>query len=499
MLDKIKIATKDSFIYSLGNFSTKIIGLILLPIYTKELTVAEYGILGTLEVTLQVLIAVFGFSIYKALNRWYWDKKYRDKQKSIFFTSLSFVLIASLMMILIMASISERLSVLLLESEKYSYLLNVMVISSAMQIIAQIPLALMRLQRKAVLFSVSNILKLFVTLVLTIYFIVHLGKKVEGIFEAQVIGYVLFFIFIFRYNYRNIKLKFEKTILREMVQFSYPLMIASFGGVMLTVADRYIVRFIGGLNDIGIYSLGFKIGNLLKVLVMNSLLSAIMPLRFKMIDEPDNKRFYSKIFTYSIFGFMFFLMAVTFFGRELVVLLAKKQAFWEAYKIIPIICFAQLFEMMRRSSNMGLIINKKTKIISRIMLSISVLNIFINIGFIYLFDIIGAAIATMTSQLLFFILMYRAAQKSYFIPYELGKVFKMIFVVIGLTLIAFMLNSVEILPRIGIKLILIASFPVILYFLNFYEPIEIIRLKQGWKKWKKPKDWKKNFRNINIK
>ena len=82
MLDRLKLTVKDSFIYSLGNISTKVIGLILLPLYLKELSVAEYGMLGILEVSLQVLVALFGLSLYQAFYRWYWDKEYRDKQNS---------------------------------------------------------------------------------------------------------------------------------------------------------------------------------------------------------------------------------------------------------------------------------------------------------------------------------------------------------------------------------------------------------------------------------
>lgn len=53
MLNHLRNTVKHTAIYSLGNLSTKIIGLILLPLYTSYLTTAEYGIFSILEVTSQ--------------------------------------------------------------------------------------------------------------------------------------------------------------------------------------------------------------------------------------------------------------------------------------------------------------------------------------------------------------------------------------------------------------------------------------------------------------
>lgn len=496
MLSKVKVAVKDSFIYSLGNVTTKLIGLVLLPIYTKELTVEQYGILGTLEITLQVLVAFFSFALYQAFNRWYWDKEYRDKQQSLFFTTLMFVIGSALFMWVLISLVAEPFSVFLLGSSNYSYLLMLMVGSSALQIIARMNLTLMRLQRKAALFSLSNVVKLAVTLVLTVYFVVYLQRGVEGIFEAQIIGFIVFFLFISRYIWKNLVFRFQLHILQEMLNFSYPLMISSIGGILFAVADKYAVRFIGGLNDIGIYSLGFKIANVLNVLVINSVLPALLPLKLRMMDQPGNKRFYSKMLTYSTFGFVFFLMALIFFGKELVVLLAQNPDYWSAYQIIPVLCFAQLFEMLRRTANFGLIIEKKTKIVSKIMLSVAAINVALNVLFIYLFDIMGAAIATLFSQALFFWVIYWKAQQHYYIPYELKKVFTLVGLVVVLSIGAYLTNSIALLPRIIIKLMMMLSLPVILYFFNFYETVELERLRGAWNKWKNPRDWRDNLRQF---
>lgn len=498
MLTNIKSAVKNSAIYGIGNISTKIIGLILLPLYTKHLTVSDYGILGIIEVSTQLLIAVFGLTLYQAFFRWYWDKEYKDKQKSIFFTSIIFLVFISILMYLGSYSFSEKFSVLLFDKTAYSYLLKIMVVSAGLQIIAQMPSTLMRLQEKPILYSVTNIVKLIVTLFLTIYFIVFLGKNMEGIYEAQIIGFLVYVLILSKYIWKNIKIKFEAKILIGMLGYSFPLIFASISGVILSIADRYCLKFLGDLSEVGIYSLGYKIANTIKVFVITSVQLAISPIIFKMVDAPNNKRFYSKIMTYFTFGVMICVLGMSFFGKEIIKFLAQNKDYWGAYKVIPIISFALLFGMLKDTSMMGLTIAKKTNIIAIIMIIISILNIILNIVLIPYFQSIGAAIATLISQIVFFIVVYRYSQNYYFIPYEISKIIKMI--ILGVTLfgLSLLINNFSLIFRVLLKLSMIGAFPLILYFWNFYEKIEILRLKQSWHKWKNPGKWKENISKNKV-
>ena len=228
--------------------------------------------------------------------------------------------------------------------------------------IARLILVLLRLQRKPGMFTTINIVKLAITLFLTIYFVVNLERGLEGIFEAQIIGFVAFFLMVIPYVVKNIEVKLEKEILKDMLRFSYPLAISTALGVFFSVTDRYALKFVGGLAEAGIYSLGFKIANTLKIFIMNSAQSALEPFKMKMIGKPGSKRFYSKIMLYYGFGTMLFILLISFFGKEAIVLLARKPEYIQAYKIIPVISMALLFQVFRNSSNIGLIDRKSTRL-----------------------------------------------------------------------------------------------------------------------------------------
>ena len=66
MFKDIKQVMKDSVLYGIGNVAVKLVGFILIPLYTdaEYFSTADYGLMGLLEVTSQILIAVMGLSLY---------------------------------------------------------------------------------------------------------------------------------------------------------------------------------------------------------------------------------------------------------------------------------------------------------------------------------------------------------------------------------------------------------------------------------------------------
>lgn len=494
MLSKLKDAFKQTVIYGVGNISSKLVGFILIPIYTKHLSVEEFGILSILEISSQVLIAFLGLSIHQGLTRWYWDIKDSEKQKSLFFTLFIFVVVFSSLLTLLLFIFKKQIAILIFENQQFTYLVSLLFISSILQLISQLSFNLMRLQSKAVLFSSTSIIRLIIAMVFTILFIVNLKRGVNGVYEAQIISYIIFFIITLRYTFNNFRFKFEFRVLREVLVFSYPLAISAVAAVLLTVTDRYSIRYISGFKDTGIYSLGFKISSIIKAIFMTSAQFAITPIIYKMVDEKNNTRFYSKLATYMTYGITLIALAISAYGKELVFLLAKKEEYYMAFKIIPILSLSLVFDQLRYNIGFGLNIAKKTGIVSKIIIIISIINIGLNIVLITHFSIYGAAIATLLSRIFICVVYYYFANKYYPVPYEIAKIIKMILLATFFILVALFVNNISSHTlTLLIKLLIIGLFPIALYFLNFYDKKEIKALKGFWNKWKNPINWRKNI------
>jgi len=497
MLLTLKQATRNSLIYGLGNLSIKLIGLILFPLYTLHFSIAEFGTLGILEVSSQLFIAFFGLSLHSAFFRYYWDNQFLGKQRSMLFNMLIILLFCIAIMFIITIPLSFKISQLLFDDIQYQYLVTLMIISSGLQIINNVPAILLRLQEKSVLYSVANIIKLVFTLILTIYFIIYRGRGLNGIYEAQILGQAIYLLFLLRYLIRNLQIKYDKFIIKVLLVFSFPLVFSSVSSILLSVTDRYCLKFLADLSNVGLYSAGYKIASAIAFIISAGQL-AVTPMIYKKINDPDSKRFYSKIMTYFTYIVMIMVIGLSIFGKEVIKVLSQNSDYWDSFKIIPIISFSIVFSMLGYIAITGLTIIKKTNIIATITIIISIINLGLNLLFIPFFQSIGAATATLLTQLIYYISIYYYAQKYYYIPYEMNKVVKMIMTGLVIIFIAIPVNDLHLLVRLLIKIVLISSYPFVLYCLNCYEQIELERIKGAWNKWKNLRNFFKNISGTRI-
>ena len=499
MLADFRKLFRQSAIYGLGTLSTKLAGFVLIPLYTKSFSVAEFGVLGLLEVSAAVVISFFGFSLYSGFFRWYWDKSAEGKKESLFFTVTLFQIGIVILTYFAAQPFLKSFSQLILNSPDYTYLLRLMLISSLIQLVLVMPNTLLRLQEKPWLFALANLLQLIFSLIVTVYFIAFRHAGIEGIYYGQIAGSLAFASVLVRYSYRNMIFRFEGQLLRELLVYCFPLFMSGVALVMLNVTDRYSIEVLGNMADVGLYSYGFKLANTLNVFLITSINFAIQPMIYRMMNAPDNKRFYAKLLTYYTFGTMIFGLGMMVFGLEITKLFAKRVEYYDAWYIFPFIIYSIVFGMMKDVATTGLSISKKTKVIAVTVIITAALNLILNNILIRLMGNQGAALSKMLSMLVFFVLTLYFSQKVYPIPYEMKRITLMLVTAAGLYTISLLFNSLDLIPRLGFKALLIVSFPFVLHFFRFYEPVELSRIRGGWNKWSKPSEFRENISRLTKK
>jgi O-antigen/teichoic acid export membrane protein len=212
-----------------------------------------------------------------------------------------------------------------------------------------------------------------------------------------------------------------------------------------------------------------------------------------MMNDPDNKKFYARLLTYYTFGTMIFALAMMVFGMEITKLFARRVEYFDAWYIFPFIIYSVVFGMMKDVATTGLSISKKTKVIAATVIVTAVLNLVLNIILIRLWGNQGAALSKMLSMLVFFILTLYFAQKVYPIPYEMKRIAIMLIIAAGLYGISVLFNSWDLIPRLAAKLVIILSYPFVLYLFGFYHPAEITVMQKGWNKWRNPAELRQNI------
>lgn len=477
MYQQIKTTIKHTFIYGFGNLSSKLVGLILLPIISRELTVSQFGILSILEISSQIIIGIFGFGLNYAFERWYYDKDFAFMQKSIFFTVLLFTTILAVFTSFFLLPILPYISKALFNSSGYVYVLKLMIISSGIELISIIPLSLLRMKEKSLAFSLNQISRFIILLIATVLFLVYYKRGLNGIYEARLIALLFSALLLIKIAWTYSECKFELKILRDMMAYRMPLVASTIAVFLLSFSDRFTLKFIGGLTEVGQYSFAYKIAGTVKMIVISSAWMSIMPTVYKKMNDVDNKRYYSKLMTYIAFATIIFVLATSLFSREITKILGKNPAYWSSYLLVPIISIAIVFETLQNVALIGLNILKKTVIISLIITGSAAINIILNIILVQSLDAYGAALSLFITQLLLFFVTLLISEKMYPVGYEIRKILLLVVLAaffIGIGLISFLIFPLAL--SLVVRLALLLVFPFVLNLLNFYEPVEKQRI-----------------------
>jgi O-antigen/teichoic acid export membrane protein len=357
--------------------------------------------------------------------------------------------------------------------------------SASINIVSAVSMVLLRLQERAMKYAIISITKLIVTLSVTVYFVVYLHRSVLGVYEATLIGEIAGLLMIFPDIIKNSIPSFEFRKLMQMLGYGLPLMLAAVSSVLLNTIDRYSLNYLADLDAVGTYTLAFRISNTIKVIVITSIQLSLVPILFKKIGDPDLKRFISKSMNYSTLIVMLCALFVSVFSFEITKTFAHTMSYWEAANIIPILSFSMVFVMMKENVLIGLQITKSSRTMGLLIALTAVFNLGMNMLLIPKFLLYGAAISTVVSQAGMFLLFLWVAQKKYPVPYEVKHLMMLFFAGAILFLLSMISNEWSLIPRLTFKFLLIALFPLILFLFRFFEPIELLRMKELFRKYKR--------------
>ena len=269
---------KHSIVYGLGSIGTKIIAILLLPLYTAYLTPADYGILQICNVLSSIILTIVLMGTSSALFKVYYNDEDKENRKIILGTVLIFYLFIASIIILPLIFLNDLISPISIGGERSGYLLLIVLVATYFEGLITLGLAILRANEKTVTYAIFSIIRLLIYIGLNIIFVATLKRNYIGVKEATLIALVISFFIIFFLTYKKIKWKFKTEYLKEILLIGIPLAVAGLASWVLNMTDRYMLKFLlpedVALTQVGIYSLGAKISSFIHfVLVAPFMLS----------------------------------------------------------------------------------------------------------------------------------------------------------------------------------------------------------------------------------
>ncbi|HBC47708.1 MAG TPA: hypothetical protein DEO84_08285 [candidate division Zixibacteria bacterium] len=477
MFSVVKSIAKHSLIYGVADVLSKSIGFLLIPLYTHYLTPSDYGTLELLDLTSYIVGMLSAMGIANSVVRYYYEYTEKEKKEQVISVAMITVWVGSLMIFAVSVLFSKQISTLVFKSPDYNRLFMIIFASMVFNLSNEIPLTILRIEQKSVLFVTISLIKTTMSLVVNIILIVYFGMGVRGILFSGLIVTGLLGVFLVIYQLRKIKFSYNFELLWPMLKYGIPLAWSTFGMFIVSFSNRFFLQRLSNLSEVGIYSLAYRFGFMPSVIVMGPFLLVWAPKRFDLVNEPNAKEIYSVIFTYLSFLLIYTGLGICILIKDIITIVADPK-FSEAYKYVGIILIAYIFNGAVVYVQFGIHLAKKTKYLAYATLMAAAVGIAGNVLLIPRLQALGAAIATLISFLFLLIYTHIVSQKLYYVPYEYGRIIKMSIIALTMYGIASLINLSNLAASIIVKFLIALSFPLVLHIFRFFKLEELAKISE---------------------
>ena len=461
MLKYLKQLTGDSLIYGISGIVSKMIGIFLVPIYTRLFLPKDYGIINLVNTTFILLSILIVCALDSSAARWFFDSTEESDHKKTFGAYIWFQLFLAVIIAVIIIVFSPPLSKFFFkENGKPVYF-----ILPAMTLIANIlPSVLInwfRLHRRPVATVVFTIAQTLTAVSLTVLFVVFLHWQITGVFAALAISSATFSLvaIIMLRGWLNLKY-FSKQRLKVMLRFALPIIPAGLSYWLLNNTDSYFIAyFTKSTAEVGLFGIGAMLASVVGMFT-GAFQQAWGPFAFSLINNPDAKKVYANVFL--VFGYGMALLAalLMLFAPEALMIFTTPEYYGSAW-VAGILGYNLLLISFSYIAIIGISINKTTAPYGIAMLYATIVTIALDIILIPKFGKEGSALATVIAQIIVPAYLFYKGQKVYPIPYKFAEVaiiiITFLIVVVGIRLIHFNKLTIQIFVKIFVAILLTAG------------------------------------------
>lgn len=423
---------KSTLIYGIATVVPKMIGFIMAPYHIDWLPEAGYADYTLIFSWMMFFNVVLSFGMETAFFRFY--NKQENKKEVINNTILFLMAVCALFLAGVYFFKDAINAYFGIAPIVVTYLIWILVIDT----LAVIPFAILRAQQRPIKYSFIKILNVVTNAGLSVLFLYLIPKILKEnpssglsnyydtkflvgyLFLANLIASVLTLFLLSNY-YLKLKLKFNQKLWKEMIVYSFPVMIGGLAFVINETFDKVFLKELlpENFKDLGLASYGaiYKIG-VFMVLFRTAYSMGIEPFFFSYAKNDDAPIKYATITKYFVIFGSLAMLTIVIFADLIKIYYIPEAKYWIAMEIVPYIILANLMLGIYTNLSVWYKLQDKTKIGAYISVIGAIATVVLNYILIPKIGLLGSAITTLFAYAIMMLISFVLGQKSYPIPYD---------------------------------------------------------------------------------
>ncbi|PLX44074.1 MAG: hypothetical protein C0609_06420 [Deltaproteobacteria bacterium] len=473
--DELKNIFGKSSVYMIGQFLSRIVAFMMIPIYTRFISPTNYGAMELIEVSTGALGMLAAMGVSEGLTRFYYGEEDESKRGVVVKTALLGIGGLGFIIIAILTLFSPLFTGVLFASGEYAWIFQVALVTVWFGLLVDICFTYLRMMYMARFFVIVTILKLFVALTLNIIFVVVLELDILGIFYSTIITQSLTGFFLCFYILRSVQGRVSFGLLKNMLLFGAPLVPARMGLMLGFLSNRFFLRYLysgdpaTALAQVGLLSLGHKFAVIINRFVTVPFNSFWGPRRHEILlsGEEGASETVARICTYSTFLTVYVALFICS-GIESIIEIVATTQYKGAHVVVPFVALSYIVVGLESHFTSGMLYKKKTNNLTYISLGALAVVLVWNWYFIPAWGLIGAATSNLAGFGVRVVAIYIFSQRCYYIPFEVRRLTTLIVAGVALYGLSQLVKLESALATVLIQESIASTLPLTLLVLGFY-------------------------------
>lgn len=477
MANPIKQLAGETAIYGLSTILARIINFIFVPIYTRVLTTASYGVLTEFMAYIAVLQVVLVLGLETGCFKF--ANKEGVEPKAVYSNALAAVFGVNALFLAAMIVFATPLA----DALGYHGYENCIIYTGGilfLDSITAILFAKLRQERKAFRFAIFKTVKILTETAsnLVLFFVLpsycaglaaSLGKPVQELSPADAwildlvpavpdFSYAILAIFIscivcallFVPEFFRMTCRFDRKLLHQMLLYSLPLMVAALPGIVNDFLDRILFRYFdtGAENwrsSLGVFQAATKLAVIMSLFIQMFRFAA-EPFFFQRAKDRNSKELYAQVMEYfTAFCGLIFLGVILYID---IISLILGPEFRQGVGVVPVMMLSYMLLGILFNVSMWYKLSGKTGVAIYITLAGLAVTTVVNIVFMPEYSYWASAFGHLASYMVMLLISVWLGRKYYPIPYRWGRILSF-FVLMGLIYGASLLLDSSLFPENG--------------------------------------------------
>ncbi|HLI86857.1 MAG TPA: oligosaccharide flippase family protein [Bryobacteraceae bacterium] len=331
-------------IYAIAGVAGRALSIVFLPVYTRFLSPADYGVMELLDLTVNLVSLLLGARLGQAIFYFYFAAEgEREKEKCVS-AALACSVICGILCVSLSLVFAPSLSTLIFGTAQYGHYLRLVFLGFGLSLPGEVAYCCLRAYGDSKRFVAVKLASQVGVAVLAVLLLVFFHAGINAMLVASVIGFAASAVYLSRHLLRPMRIAIDGQLMARLFRYSMPLGLSGLAVFLVHYGDRFFLRPRISLAELGVYSLAYKIGMLVSfchapfVLHWNAQICEIG-------QRKDGRRIFVQSYTYLAAGLSVVVVGLSVFAAPCLRLLTPP-AFHAAARMVPWIAAAYLLRAL---------------------------------------------------------------------------------------------------------------------------------------------------------